>query len=107
MALTIAYNGANTTTKDAISRTLGFTPAIDEDINQSFKSLTELLHESDKAIVFKSANSIWHTDKIMLQKDFIAANKQYFDASVQGLNFIDPASKDIINGWVREKQPAK
>ena len=34
-------------------------------------------------------------------------NKNYFDASVQRLDFTNPASVDIINNWVKEKTKEK
>lgn len=107
MALTMAYNGAHTTTKDAIRQTLGFEPASEEDINESFRSVSALLNGIDKTVNFRVANSVWHKHDLTLQSNFVAANLKYFDARVQGLDFANPASKDVINNWVKEKTGGK
>jgi serpin B len=107
MALTMAYNGANTTTKEAIRQTLGFEPASEEDINESFRSVSTLLKGIDKTVSFQAANSIWHRNEISLQNNFVATNQKYFDARLQGLDFTSSASKDVINNWVKEKTSGK
>jgi serpin B len=37
---------------------------------------------------------------MVFEQSFIKTNQSYFDAEVAGLNFDDPNSVDIINGWV-------
>lgn len=61
MALTMAYNGAGTSTKEAMRQTLGFELPTDKEINQSYKSLAELLQGMDKKVIFTYANSLWHS----------------------------------------------
>ncbi|WP_276499827.1 serpin family protein [Pontibacter litorisediminis] len=107
IALTMAYNGADGTTKEAMRKTLGFEPATDEEINQSFKSLTELLKGIDRKVIFTSANSLWYRKDLQLQAPFLKANQTYFDATVQGLDFSAPAAKDQINNWVEQKTNGK
>ncbi|WP_266203144.1 serpin family protein [Pontibacter kalidii] len=107
MALTMTYNGADGATKEAMRQTLGFEPASDEEINQSFKSLSELLKGIDKKVVFTSANSLWYRKDLQLQAPFLKANQTYFDAMVQGLDFSSPAAKDQINSWVEQKTNGK
>jgi serpin B len=107
MALTMTYNGADGATKEAMRETLGFEPASDEEINQSFKSLSELLKGIDKKVVFTSANSLWYRKDLQLQAPFLKANQTYFDATVQGLDFSSPAAKDEINNWVKNKTNGK
>lgn len=101
MALTMAFNGADGETKQAIGRTLGFEEASDEDINKSFKDLIALLQGIDRKVIFTSANSLWHSNLVRLQAPFIKTNKEYFNATVQGLDFASPASVGQINSWVK------
>ena len=106
-ALTMAWNGADGTTKAAMQQTLGFSPQTDEEINQSFKSLQELLTGLDKQVNFTTANSIWHAQQYELQAAFVQQNKNYFDATVQKLDFNSPTAKNTINDWVKDKTQGK
>ncbi|MFT2009861.1 serpin family protein [Pontibacter sp. 13R65] len=107
MALTMAYNGAGASTKEAMRQTLGFELPTDEEINQSFKSVSELLGNIDKKVQFTAANSLWHKQQVKLQAPFVETNRTYFDATVQGLDFSSPAAKTQINNWVKEKTNGK
>ncbi|WP_439880423.1 serpin family protein [Pontibacter sp. MBLB2868] len=107
MALGMTYNGAASTTKEAMYQALGFKLNSDDEINKSFKDLTSLLQGIDKKVVFTSANSLWHSNQFKLQAPFIETNKKYFDATVQGLDFSSPAAKDQINNWVKNKTNGK
>ncbi len=106
-ALTMAYNGADGSTKEAMRQTLGFTPQTDAELNQSFKNLSDLLTGIDKKVIFTSANSIWHAQQFTLQAPFIQNNATYFDATVKGLDFGSAGAKDEINNWVKEKTQGK
>lgn len=106
-ALTMAYNGADGSTKTAMQQALGFQPQTDEEINQSYKSLSELLVNIDKKVTFTSANSIWYAKQYTLQAPFVQNNKTYFDATVQSLDFSSAAAKSTINNWVKDKTKGK
>jgi serpin B len=106
-ALTMAFNGADGSTKEAMRKTLGFEPQTDEEINQSFKSLAELLVGIDKKVTFSTANSIWYAQQYQLQAPFVQQNKTYFDATVQGLDFSSAGAKSTINDWVKDKTKGK
>ncbi|MDX5419838.1 MAG: serpin family protein [Hymenobacteraceae bacterium] len=101
MALTMAYNGADGETKQAIAQTLGFEAAADEEINKSFKDLVVLLQGIDRKVIFTSANSLWHDRNYSLQAPFVQLNKDYFNATVKGLDFASPTAVGEINNWVK------
>lgn len=103
MALGMTLNGANGGTLDAMQNTLELAGLSTEEINQSYKSLMELLIQLDPQVKFEIANSIWHRDDYTFEPDFINLNKTFFDAVVRALNFADPGAKDIINAWVKEQ----
>jgi serpin B len=103
MALGMTLNGANGGTLEAMQETLELAGLTTEEINQSYKSLIELLVQLDPKVKFQIANSIWHRDDYTFEPDFINLNKTFFNALVRALNFTDPGAKDIINGWVKEK----
>lgn len=103
MALGMTLNGANGSTLEAMQTTLALAGLTTEEINQSYKSLIELLMQLDPKVQFQIANSIWYRQEMNFEQEFIDLNKTFFDAVVRGLNFNDPNAKDIINAWVKEK----
>ncbi|UOQ67165.1 serpin family protein [Hymenobacter volaticus] len=106
-AITMTYNGADGTTKQAIKETLGFAPQTDTEINESFKMLSELLTTIDKTVTFSTANSIWHNQMYQLQAPFVQKNETYFGATMKGLDFKSANAKDAINNWVKSKTNGK
>lgn len=102
-ALGMTLNGAAGETREAMAKTLELQGMSFDDINKSYKSLMELLTTLDPDVIFEIANSIWYQERFHVEQEFIDVNKEFFDALVRALNFNDPASVDIINGWVSEK----
>ncbi len=99
-ALTMAYNGAATTTKDQIRNTLGLGSLTDAEINSSYQSLYELLRGIDRTVTFTSANSVWYRNPLQPQPDFVQTNRTYLNAEMKGLDFDSPSAKNTINSWV-------
>jgi serine protease inhibitor len=99
-ALTMAYNGADGSTRDAMKQTLGFQPMTDLEINQSYQSLLALLGGIDNRVTFTAANSIWHSPQVQPAPAFVQTNQTYFGATVQSVPFGDPAAAVAMNSWV-------
>lgn len=107
MALGMTLNGANGETKQAMQTALELVGLTDQQINESYKSLIELLVGLDPKVKFKIANSIWYRNGYTFEQDFLDVNRDYFNARVAGLDFGNPQSKDIINAWVEESTNGK
>ena len=107
MALGMTLNGANNETQEAMENTLEFHNMTTDDINQSYKSLIQLLRNLDSKVIFQIANSIWYRQGMVFEQAFIDRNKSYFDAVVRALDFNDPGSADIINAWVDDNTHGK
>ncbi len=107
MALGMTLNGANTSTREAMINTLELAGLSDQQINESYQSLIELLVGLDPKVKFQIANSIWYRIDRVFEELFMNQCKQYFDAEVTGLDFSDPNTKDIINAWVDENTNGK
>lgn len=103
LAFGMALNGADGDTYEAIKNTLEFAGLTETEINESYRDLIDLLINLDEEVIFNIANSIWYRDTFSVEQLFLDTNTDYFDAKVQGLDFSDPASKDIINSWVDDK----
>ncbi|MCL5029628.1 MAG: serpin family protein [Bacteroidetes bacterium] len=106
-ALGMVLNGANGKTYDEMKSTLELTGANQDEVNKAYQSLNELLTQIDPKVIFESANSIWYRQGFTFEQNFLDVNKNYFDASVQGLDFSNPASVDVINNWVKERTKEK
>jgi serpin B len=53
------------------------------------------------------ANSLWSRLGVKFKDEFLAANKQHFNAEVTALNFADPTAPKIINNWCHENTNGK
>lgn len=107
VALGMTLNGADGETYEAMRKTLELNGLSETEINESYRSLIELLRGLDPKVVFEIANSIWYKQGFQVEQDFLDVNKDYFDSEVQELDFDDPEAIDVINGWVDEKTHGK
>ncbi len=103
LALAMTYNGANGETKEAMENVFHLHGLSVEDINKSYQGLINALLSVDPKVIMEIANSIWYRDTFHIEDNFLSVNKTYYDAEVEGLDFTNPASKDIINQWVASK----
>ncbi len=107
MALGMTLNGADGTTREAMINALELAGLSDQQINENYKSLIELLVGLDPKVKFQIANSIWYRNDHVFEQLFFNQCKNYFNAEVAGLDFSDPKSKDIINAWVDQNTNGK
>jgi serpin B len=107
MALGMTLNGANGATKEAMQNTLELAGLSDQQINENYQSLIDLLVGLDPKVKFQIANSIWYQNNFAFKESFINISKQYFYAKVAGLDFTNPQSANIINGWVADNTNGK
>ena len=102
MALGMTMNGAAGETQTAMESTLGFKDMSSGDINESYKNLIGALTTIDPKVTLEIPNSIWYSHVFSVLQEFIDVNKDYFNAEVHPLDFLNPASVDVINNWVAE-----
>lgn len=103
VALAMAYNGADGSTKTEMEKTLklfGLTPA---EINASYKHLIAALQSVDEKVVFELANAIFYKEGFAVKPDFLEVNVKNYDAEVSSLDFNSPAALKTINDWVATK----
>ncbi|MFP4059521.1 MAG: serpin family protein [Bacteroidales bacterium] len=103
LALAMAYNGADGSTKKGMEKALRKSGFTDEEINQLYHDLMEYLKSTDPGILLEIANSIWIRDGFHVEDDFINLNKSYYTAEIENLDFNSPSAPETINGWVAEK----
>lgn len=107
VALGMTYNGASGSTQEAMQTTLELSGLTIQEVNESYKSLIELLTGLDQKVQFQIANSIWYRQEYSFEEEFINLCKTYFNALLRGLDFNDPNAADTINGWVEENTNGK
>jgi serine protease inhibitor len=103
MALGMTLNGALAETREAMEQTLELQGLSQQQINESYQTLIQLLTQLDPAVIFSIANSIWYRQDMPIKQPFLDLNHQYFNARIEGLDFNDPQSVDIINQWVKDQ----
>jgi serine protease inhibitor len=107
LALSMTYNGAETTTKEAMEKTLRLQGLSREEINESYQSLVLALKTLDPKVLLEIANSIYYRQDFQVEDAFISVNKKYYDAEISGLDFNSPKAIETINNWVNVKTHTK
>jgi serpin B len=106
-ALGMTYNGAAGATRTAMQKTLELDGLTVDQVNQSYRSVMDLLINLDSKVQFQLANSIWYRQGFSVEQSFIDLNKKYFDAQVSALDFGSPAAIATMNQWVNDKTNGK
>lgn len=101
-ALAMTYQGAGTTTRDAMAKVLGYDGYDAAKINETYQNMLRYLHQADSKIKLNISNSIWIRDGEEVKKNFIDVNKNIFDAYVASLDFSKDSAADAINGWISD-----
>jgi serpin B len=107
LCLTMAYNGAEGETRQAMARALETQALSLDELNHAYADLKAALENPDAKVKLQIANSLWARQGLQFKPDFIQRNKDYFGAQVTALNFDDPSAPATINQWVSEKTSGK
>lgn len=99
-ALTMTYQGAGTTTREAMAKALGYYGLDDEKLNISYKNLIRYLKQLDKKIELNISNSLWIKEGQSIRENFISVNRDIFNASVTSMDFSKENAADEINKWI-------
>lgn len=103
MALGMTLNGADGSTFDDMRGGLGFGTLDQAEINTAYRGLIDLLTDLDPIVRFDIGNAVWARDGVPFHQSFFDAVQQAFDAEARALDFADPATVDVINGWVDDR----
>lgn len=101
-ALAMTYQGAGTTTREAMANALGYTGIDDQKLNESFKNLVGHLRKLDKKVELNIGNSLWVREGEAIKKEFLSVNKDIFNALVTSIDFSKDNAADEINKWIYE-----
>ncbi|MCE5345611.1 MAG: serpin family protein [Bacteroidales bacterium] len=101
-ALSMTLNGANGVTRDSILNALRINGITPEEINNSFKDLTEALLSVDKRVLISIANSVWTENDFKVKKSFIDILEDYYNAKSEQFDINDASAPDKINAWIED-----
>lgn len=101
-ALSMTYQGAATTTKDAMAKALGYSGIEDSRLKESYQNLIPYLNQLDEKIELNISNSVWVREGEEIKEDFLTANKDVFKASVTPLDFSAGNAAGRINQWISD-----
>lgn len=107
IALGMAYNGAETTTRDAFEKVLNYEGLTREEVNEITKELIGVLVTNVKGNLLEIANSMWYDEGFPVEQDFIDLNSTYYDAEVREIDFRTTNAVNTINDWVSGKTHGK
>jgi serine protease inhibitor len=101
-ALAMTLNGAAGETEEDMQQTLKLQDWTLADMNAAYRYTLPLLPNLDNNVDMAIANAIYHDQNYPVYPAFLELNQTNFYSPAEALNFRDPASVDIINGWVND-----
>lgn len=107
MALSMVYQGADTTTKEAMAKALNYTGLTDEEINKSYKDQLSYFKKLYPQVELNVANSIWIRENFNVKESFLNKNKEVFDAKSAYLDFSKSEACEIMNKWISDATKGK
>jgi serpin B len=105
--LQMACNGAAGRTKTEMQRVLGTTNLQPAALDEAYKDIQESLNNRDTNVILTTANALWYRKGTPVKPEFLASCQRSYGATIDGLNFDDPHSIEIMNGWASEKTRGK
>ncbi len=99
LAISAVTNGAAGKTLEDIKATLGFGPYSLDQMNGFFKHLVPALKKVDNTVILSIANAVWIEKTFTVKNPFIKSLQQYYDTSVNLLDFTNPEAPSVINQW--------
>jgi serine protease inhibitor len=102
-ALSMTLNGADGTTREAMLTALRMSGITPEEINTSYKNLTEALLTVDKRVLMTIANSVWTEDDFAVKQAFIDILTDYYDAESKEFDINDTTVPEQVNTWIEDK----
>jgi serpin B len=107
IALGMAYNGAETTTREAFEQVLNYEGLTRQEVNEITKELINVLVTNVKGNLLEIANAVWIDEGFPVKQEFIDLNSDCFDAEVREIDLQTAQAQETINSWVNEKTRGK
>jgi serine protease inhibitor len=105
--LQMVGNGAVGRTQAEMQQVLGTSGLSSANVNAAHKSVASALTSANGQVVLEKADAIWYQSGIKIRPEFLAVNQEFYDATVDALDFSDPHAAQVINDWARDKTHGK
>ena len=102
LALSMTYNGAAGKTKSEMAEVMAIRDLTLDELNAANKNLLSILRNPDKGVQTSIANSLWPAADADLIEEFVARNKEFYNAEASRVDFRKPEAVDKINKWVAD-----
>ena len=108
IALTMTYNGANSSTRDAMGSALGLQGMSDDAVNSGYSVLIESLLSADSDVSLNIGDSVWIRSEFAqaVSPTFTDTLRKYFGSGVYSRPF-DSSTVDEVNSWVDKETRGK
>jgi serpin B len=91
----MTLNGANGATRDSMLKALRVSGITPEEINSSYKNLTDALLNVDSRVKMLVANSVWTKNNFPVKKPFIDILTSDYNAESRQFDINDPTVPQI------------
>lgn len=102
-ALSMTVNGADGDTRDSILKSLRMSGITPDEINKSYKDLTNALLSVDKRVLISIANSVWTENDFIVKQNFIDILTDFYNTESQSFDIYDSTVPARINSWIEDK----
>ncbi len=108
IALAMTYNGANTSTSEAMAKTLGFEGMSTDEVNIGYQQLMLSLANADNQVSLSLGNSVWIRESCAsgVKQVFTDALKKSYQSEVYSRTF-EPSTVNEVNSWVEKETNGK
>jgi len=101
-ALSMSVNGAANSTRDSIIKALRVEGITVDDLNRSYKDLTDALLKVDSRVIMDIANSVWTEKNFNVKEAFVKTLIDYYYAETGSFDINDPNAITPINKWISD-----
>jgi len=108
IALAMTYNGANTSTSEAMAETLGFEGMSTDEVNLGYQQLLLSLFNADNQVSLSLGNSVWIRESFAsgVKQVFTDELKKSYQSEVYSRSF-EPSTVNEVNSWVEKETNGK
>ncbi|MEM6641351.1 MAG: serpin family protein [Bacteroidota bacterium] len=106
-AISMVMNAGSLESQQAFIKTLGLEGMSSDQINAAYQSLVSYIYTLDPSVTLNVANSNWYSQEYTIQDDFANTLRTYYDAELFESDFADPATLQLLNGWVEAETNGK
>src|SRR5829696_4974173 len=107
LALAMLYDGASGRTQQAIGEVLCREGMDDQEFNESNSLLLSTFNNPGLRLQLMMPIAIWMDRDFSFSPAYLQLTKNVFKADVSSVDFKDPRTVNLINGWSREKTNGK